>query len=64
MTNELVHYAIHNSDITSMQKLVSKAQSLIEELRYCVKVGFPVTNNVIEYEALLSSLRLAKKIRT
>ena len=33
-----------------------------EEFKYSIKFRFPITNNVIEYEALLSSLRLAKKI--
>ena len=34
-----------------------------EELKYCMKFGFPITNNVIEYESLLSDLKLAKKIK-
>ena len=34
-----------------------------EELRHCVKFGFPVTNNVAEYKALLSDLNLAKSIK-
>ena len=33
-----------------------------EEFKYSIRFRFPVTNNVEEYEALFSGLRLAKKI--
>ena len=34
-----------------------------EEFKYFIRFKFLVTNNVTEYEVLLSGLRLAKKIR-
>lgn len=34
-----------------------------EEFKYSVKYTFPVINNVAEYEALIRSLKLVKKIR-
>ena len=34
-----------------------------EEFKYSIRFRFPITNNVAEYEALLSGLRLAKKIQ-
>ena len=34
-----------------------------EEFKYSIRFKFLVTNNVTEYEVLLSGLRLAKKIR-
>ena len=34
-----------------------------EEIKYNVKFGFPVMNNVAEYKTLLCGLRLAQKIR-
>ena len=33
-----------------------------EDFKYSIRFKFPVTNNVAKYEALLSGLRLAKKI--
>ena len=33
-----------------------------KEFKYSIKFKFPVTNIMVEYEALLSRLRLAKKI--
>ena len=35
-----------------------------EEFKYYIKFKFSITNNIVEYEALLLGLRLAKKIRT
>ena len=34
-----------------------------EEFKYSIKFTFPITNNAAEYEALLTGLRLARKIR-
>ena len=34
-----------------------------EEFHYCIKFMFSITNNAVEYEALLACPRLAKKIR-
>lgn len=31
-------------------------------MEYALKFGFYTTNNVIEYEALIASLKIAKKI--
>ena len=33
-----------------------------KEFKYSIRFRFLITNNVVEYEALLSGLRLAKKI--
>lgn len=33
------------------------------EFQYSVRYTFPITNNVVEYEVLLTGLDLAKKIR-
>ena len=33
-----------------------------EEFKYFIKFTFPITNIVAEYEALLASLRIARKI--
>ena len=33
-----------------------------EEFKYSIKFTFPITKNAMEYEALLASLRLARKI--
>ena len=38
-------------------------QTRHEELQYCIKLGFPITNNAAKYEALLEGLKLAKKSR-
>ena len=34
-----------------------------EEFKCSIKFTFPITNNAVEYEALLTGLRLAKRIR-
>ena len=34
-----------------------------KKLKCYIKFGFPITNNVAEYEALLSVLQLTRKIR-
>ena len=34
-----------------------------KEFHYSIKFMFSITNNTVEYEALLASLRMAKKIR-
>ena len=34
-----------------------------DEFKYSIKFMFPITNNVMEYEALLVGLRLARRIR-
>ena len=34
-----------------------------EEFKYFIRFRFLVTNNMVEYEALLSGLKLAKKIQ-
>ena len=34
-----------------------------EEFKYSIKFNFSVTNNISKYEALLSGLKLTKKIR-
>ena len=36
---------------------------LIKKTKYYVKFGFPVTINVVKYEAFMSALRLVRKIR-
>lgn len=33
-----------------------------EDFQYCVKFGFPVTNNVAEYEALTIGLDLVRRV--
>ena len=34
-----------------------------EEFKCSIKFTFPITNNTVEYEALLAGLRLARRIR-
>jgi ribonuclease HI len=42
--------------------LISPSPSKGDILKYAIQLDFPATNNIVEYEGLVTGLRLAKEL--